>query len=97
MIRRKINNEPAYDTEYIQCDCMCSVVAITRFLDGPEITLSVYDKPGNAGLWWRLKAAWKVFSTGTPDAQCVLLDRDEVIRLRGALSTMIADMQEVKP
>lgn len=97
MIRRKINREPAYDTEYIQCDCTCSIVAITRFLGGSdwqEITLSVYDKPGNSTFWWRIGKAWKVLRTGTPDTQCVLLDHDESVRLRDTLVAMIEDMEK---
>ncbi len=93
MIRRKINKEPAYDTEYIQCDCLCSIVAITRFLDESEISLSVYDKPGNETLWWRIRKAWRLLRTGTPDTQSVLLDHDEAIRLRDTVSTMIKAME----
>lgn len=79
-------------TEYFECECSCTIIAILKWRGDPEICLSMYsiDEGHRANWRFRLGHIWHIIRRGNPYSDSIVLSGEEAGRLSDLL-TKISD------
>jgi hypothetical protein len=86
------------DRTYYDCVCGCSIIRLTLWHDSlTEVDFSIlrYANWGRPGWGQRLRHIWEIIRTGTPWADEVILEIDEVKILKKELTRLINKSQSL--
>ena len=74
--------------EYFECECSCSIIAISKWSGDPEICLSMYSiGEGRRPNWrYRLGYIWHIIRRGNPYTDSIVLSGEEAGRLSKLLA-----------
>ena len=76
-------------SEYVECDCGCSILRMEYDSEYNQFYFSILEVRGKTPLRYKLRVLWKVFKDGTPYGDQLVFEHNTAEKIKNFIDSKV--------